>query len=430
MKTKITFLFVLFAMAMQAQDYITFADVDLKTAILANPTTVDLDGDGEIQFTEANAFTGTLDLRNASISNASGLEYFVNTTEINILENDLLTADFSANTALTYLSVFNNNLTSVNINGLTELEFFSASYNNLTTIDLSDNAALTDLYLISNNLETLDLSMLTDLSRVYCNNNNLTTLDLSQAQGLYFLQCNDNNLINLNLRTAGAANTPTNTLNCDANPNLTCINVKSPTTFTVVVPNVTIPAGASFSISCADYVSIPDVNFEQKLIDLGIDTEAGINHVIKRVDAEATAGMLNLDGLNINSLLGIEAFINLTTLRAASNNLTSIDVAPLTGLEGLILFNNNITAIDVSANTALQTLYLSNNDITNIALTNNTALQFFQINNNNLTSINLISNTNLQTVYLNDNSLINLVFANHPNLQTLHRANSYFFKFY
>jgi Leucine-rich repeat (LRR) protein len=424
MKTKITFLFVFFAMMMQAQDYITFADADFKTALLANTTTVDLNGDGEIQFTEASAFTGELEMNNASISNASELSYFENISSLALSNNDLTTLDLTVNTSLTTINLNDNNLTNLNINGLDQLITLRAHDNQLTHIDLNTNTSLNNIYIYNNNLETLDLFSLTALRNIYCYNNSLYTLDLSQAQDLYRLKCYNNNLVSLNLRTAGAANTPTNTLDCDTNPNLTCINVKSPSTFTAVVPNVTIPAGASFSITCTDYVSVPDSNFEQELIDLGVDTEAGINHVIKRADAEGVTGVLDLDFLNINSLIGIEAFINLTTLRAAGNNLTSINVAAITNLEGLILFNNNISTIDVSSNMALKTLYLSNNDIASIDLTANTALKYFQIANNDLTSINLISNTALQTIFLDDNNLNNLVFANHPYLQTVHCAGN------
>jgi len=72
-------------------------------------------------------------------------------------------------------------------------------------------------------------------------------------------------------------------------------------------------------------VSIPDESFEQALLDLGIDTDGALNHLISKVDAESVTE-LNVNDLGISSLIGIEAFSNLEILYCQRNQLTSLDV--------------------------------------------------------------------------------------------------------
>ena len=84
-------------------------------------------------------------------------------------------------------------------------------------------------------------------------------------------------------------------------------------------------------------VAIPDPNFEQKLIDLNIDSDGIINGQILQSDALAV-NTLNVNNSNINSLSGIEAFTNLQFLRCESNNLTSLNLSNSTMVE---LFANN-----------------------------------------------------------------------------------------
>ncbi len=467
MKRTITLLLVLFSFVLQAQDYIVFNDPNLKAAILANPDDVDSNDDDEIQFSEAEYFTGTLELSISNIDDATGLEYFDNISEVHLGYNNLSSIDLTANDKLIKITVHQNNLTSINISGLLDLERLTIWGNNLSSIDVSSNTALTYIHLNNNNLNALTVDELTlletlycsnnsiseldlknnqnlinlncsnnslsvldtqnhtALENVYCNDNNLYTLDLTSAENLELLNCQNNNLISLNLITSGDHNTPSNTLDCDNNTNLTCINVKYPTTFTAVVPNVTIPTGASFSNSCAVYVDIPDANFEQKLIDLGIDADPTLNRVLLKTDAEAVTGTLNLDGLNISDLTGINYFSNLGILRAINNNLTELNITNITGLTGLILSGNNIVEINLTQNLSLSTLQISNNEISTIDLSQNTLLEYLTLANNHIETLLLDVNSSLIYVNVDANNLYSFTISmSHPNLTEIHCANN------
>lgn len=75
---KITFLFLIFTLSLQAQN-VEFADPLFKAALI--DIGVDENGDNEIQVSEAEAET-YLDFINYNFFDVSGLEAFTNVTEI------------------------------------------------------------------------------------------------------------------------------------------------------------------------------------------------------------------------------------------------------------------------------------------------------------------------------------------------------------
>ena len=103
----------------------------------------------------------------------------------------------------------------------------------------------------------------------------------------------------------------------------------------------------------AQTTAIPDANFEQALIDLGIDSDGSINQSVATSDISGIT-TLNVSSRNINDLTGIEGFISLTILKCHNNQLTSLDVTQNTALRNLNCNTNQLTGLDVTQNTALQ----------------------------------------------------------------------------
>ena len=66
--------------------------------------------------------------------------------------------------------------------------------------------------------------------------------------------------------------------------------------------------------------AIPDSNFEQALIDLGIDSDGIINEQVLTSDISSLT-YLDVNNKNISDLTGIEDFVSLTDLICYSNNL-------------------------------------------------------------------------------------------------------------
>lgn len=108
-----------------------------------------------------------------------------------------------------------------------------------------------------------------------------------------------------------------------------------------------------FSVAAfAQSTSIPDSNFEQALVDLGIDSDGIVNGQVLTSNIENVIS-LNLRYKNISDLTGIEDFIS---------------------LEDLNVFGNHLSTLSMTNNTALMTLDASVNPLNSIDLSNNILL--------------------------------------------------------
>ena len=204
---------------------------------------------------------------------------------------------------------------------------------------------------------------------------------------------------------------------------------------------------------------VPDDNFEQALIDLGLDT-APLNNF---VPTENIIGItsLNIREKNILDLTGIEDFTALSILDCSTNKLNAIDVSKNTNLTELYVFDNELTNLDVSTlpdlkilwchnnlisvvntnqnpdlislvcrNNRLETLNVTknpelvvlafeNNEISNIDLSNNSFLGRLQAGRNLLTSLDVAQNINLSYISCEENNINSLETINNLNLSTL-----------
>ena len=162
--------------------------------------------------------------------------------------------------------------------------------------------------------------------------------------------------------------------------------------------------------------AIPDANFEQALIDLGLD-----NVIDGGVLTASISGVTDLyvDGQNISDLTGIDDFTALTVLFCNNNQLTSLDVAQNTALEFLQCADNQLTSLDVSQNTALEFLHCFYNQLTSINVSQNTALIGLGCSDNQLTSLNVSQNTALTGLWCGNNQLSSLDVTQNTALSDL-----------
>ena len=146
--------------------------------------------------------------------------------------------------------------------------------------------------------------------------------------------------------------------------------------------------------SFAQETSIPDINFEKKLIALGIDSGIRDGKVLTGRISSLTS--LDVSSASITDLTGIQDFKNLTSLICNNNNLTTLDVSKNTNLKTLYCYSNiQLTTLDVSKNTALTTLYCYFNRLTTLDVSNNTALKYLYCYNSTLTTLDVSKNTAL-----------------------------------
>jgi hypothetical protein len=187
--------------------------------------------------------------------------------------------------------------------------------------------------------------------------------------------------------------------------------------------------------SFAQYTLIPDVNFEQKLIDLGFDTD-GINGKVLTSNVN-TLTSLYVDKSSIQDLTGIQDFVDLETLicngnsltaldlssnakltylNASSNKLASLNVTENTFLADLICSSNKLTSLNIDNNTALINLRCGNNLLTGLNVSNNTLLLYLVCNNNQITSLNVSKNIALDWLMFHYNKVKTIDISNNPEL--------------
>ncbi|CAM1341225.1 T9SS type B sorting domain-containing protein [Tenacibaculum amylolyticum] len=176
-----------------------------------------------------------------------------------------------------------------------------------------------------------------------------------------------------------------------------------------------------FIITCLFLVSnilaqntfIPDDNFEQVLINQGLDTPPLDDFV-------PTANIVNILELfilnaNISDLTGIEDFRSLEHLQVNNNNLTTINVSTLRRLKTLSCENNQLTTLDISANIFLENLFIDNNNISVLNISNNNRLSVITTVNNPIESLDLSNKENLRLIELDNNNLSFLDIRNNNN---------------
>lgn len=205
MKKSLLFLICLFIANQGFAQIVNIPDPVFKQRLIEEG--IDTNEDGEIQITEAEAVTGPLDVNGqfADISDLTGIEAFVNITELYCQLNMLTTLDLSQNTALVHLECWENPLVSINVTQCVHLDFLEAEHTQLTSIDLSNNINLIYVVISDAHLMDLDLTQNINLESIgFSNIIELTTVDIRNGN-------------NLNITSFGS----------HQNPNLTCIFIDS-----------------------------------------------------------------------------------------------------------------------------------------------------------------------------------------------------------
>lgn len=214
----------------------------------------------------------------------------------------------------------------------------------------------------------------------------------------------------------------------------------------------------------AQTTSIPDPVFEQYLMDAGMVT--GTLDGVVDTDEIADITELYLQNQNISSLVGIEDFAALETLRCDWNQLTSLDLSQnsallwlycsfnqlasldvsgcpnlyflnvdaneLTALDltqnpnlaDLVVSQNNLTSLDLSQNPGIVNLFCYENALSSLTVSNLTHLEKLWVSDNNLTDLDITVNTELTRLSVDGNQLTSLDISNHPGIETFHCQNN------
>ena len=134
---------------------------------------------------------------------------------------------------------------------------------------------------------------------------------------------------------------------------------------------------------------------------------------------------VNASELDINSIKGVECFLNLTNLSCYGvtgfkSSVSSLDLSSNTSLVRLYCPNNAIEYLDLSNNTALKELLCWENQITELVLSNNTALTSLKCNYNQISNLDVTGCPNLEQLDCRQNLLMNLDIRNNKELCELY----------
>jgi Leucine-rich repeat (LRR) protein len=180
----------------------------------------------------------------------------------------------------------------------------------------------------------------------------------------------------------------------------------------------------SFTFFCCvtfgQYTSIPDPNFEQALLDQGIDDIIDGQVLTNNISGIA---ILDVSSRNILNLTGIQDFVSLNQLNCSNNQLTELYPYLNSNLFILNCSNNQLTSLDVSQN-YFQNLNCSNNQISNLDISNHYELQVINCANNQLSSLYTSQNHNLKNLNCSKNFIATLDLHINYNLQVLNCSDN------
>lgn len=151
---------------------------------------------------------------------------------------------------------------------------------------------------------------------------------------------------------------------------------------------------------------VPDDNFEQRLIDLGLDSGPLDNYVpTANID---TVTSLYVEEKEISDMTGIEDFVSLKKLDCYDNSITTLDMSSCTALEDLDCYRNGLTSLNLSNCSSLVYLRCYDNLLTSLNVDDCTSLEFLNCKINSLTSIDVSNCTVLEELVCIENSLTSI----------------------
>ena len=336
--------------------------------------------------------------------------------------------------AVTALNLYDVNPSIATLKGIeyfTELTALECGKYTLTSLDVSKNTKLTSLWMQQTSITSLDLSNNTALTTLNCSNNDLASLDVSNCKALTTLDCSGNNIRGDQMTILVNSLPETNgTLYVrDTRFPSSSDNEISPSQV-MVARNKGWAVKRFFSTSWEDYYGVPDVeinetNFPDEIfraVVAGPDINTNGDEGLSYEELQAVT-RLDVSGMGIATLTGIEHFTALKELYCAYNNLTNLsftDLGALTELTTLDCSYNQLTALGIfDKNTKLEKLYCSNNNMKTLSL-RRCPLTYLDCSNNKLYELSFqYMGGALTHFYCDANELTTLDVTNYKALTVL-----------
>ena len=315
----------------------------------------------------------------------------------------------------------------------------------MTSLDLGQVPSLVCLICDNSRFETLDLSQTPDLRHFSCSNGVLSSLDLSRNPALEIVECAGNathvmvdeyNRFDLDTLLGFEIEkvidwyyaTPSGSILTFPDPEIGGFD-ESMVSYTYRTG--TPVAGADFakiqfSLIASNYndeilesdtnglainaVHFPDSIFREYVrnhFDLNASGYLG-DREIQRVRE------IEVEGLGIKSLQGIEVFLNLHDLLCSGNQLTELDLRENKNLDFLDCSANRLDTLLLSG--VLTSLYCERNQLESLDLDSLSMLTVLSCSNNRLKELDLSANTCLDVLRCSYNNLVSLDLSRNNGL--------------
>ncbi|MDO6737735.1 SdrD B-like domain-containing protein [Wenyingzhuangia sp. 2_MG-2023] len=349
-----------------------------------------------------------LDVSGKNLRDLIGIEYFTSLETLIANENEITVLDLIQNVNLKHVSLKYNDIIGINVRDNINLCELYLEGNKLTEIDLSNNLVLKKLGLRYNEIKHLDVSNNSLLELLEVNYNKLEQLLLGTNCNLEYLNAGYNNLDVIDLDGIKCIvtlllndNNLSGTLDLSDHIKIELLNLCNNN-----LDNY--PPG---SCDTVQQVPVCFETLEEYMVDKGLDLDGVTNGSIIPAPEVATMTYLNLTGLCIKDMTGIEFFTSLTELHIAGNLVTTIDLSNNTLLRVLDISGNKLESLDLSNQVILEELYAGTNCLTTIDLSNNLLLRTLSLKGNKLTSLDLTPNEALVYVEVQGNVLEELILG-------------------
>ncbi len=364
---------ILFTTFFASAQIVTIPDAKFKNALLNYNPPIDTNGDGEIQYSEAEVVT-ILALSARNIMDLTGIAAFINLEILQCDENQLTELDLSHNVNLIKLQCGHNRLNYLDVSQSINLKELFCSENLLAELDLRPNINLKYIICKKNNLNYLGVPDSSNLIEVNCDNNKLSDLNISSNINLLSLSIEFNQFStfnttsNVNLKYIYCSGNPLVSINVSQNPELRGIDCER--NFSLTALDVT--NNHKLDYIFFSYTSISNIDLTQ-------------NPILTRVDCYNT----NLQSLDFTQNPKI------TEIAVGGSSFTDINLSQNSNLKYVTFANTPISHIDFFSNINLDRLTLLNTGITELDLTNNSAICTISLKNNfSLEYINLKNGNN------------------------------------
>ena len=361
-----------------------------------------------------------------------GILYGLNLEEVNCSNNEITNIVMDSVGELVKFDCSNNDLMALDVSQCFKLEELNCSGNQLMELDVGHQTQLTQLDCSNNKLTELNVKQNGGLISLICNDNQLTTLDLSQNHSLRKLNCAKNRLACVDVTgisvtiTADGNRCPI-AVRTDGKFDLTTLpgfNVGKATNWnggSVSGTILTVEDGkdeVSYQYDCGNGVkptfifetslpinedNFPDPNFRNY-----IKTYKAGGRDVLTVEEQRKVETIEVEGKNISSLRGIEAFPNLTELKCGNNSIQKLDLRQNPELEKLICNKNQLTQLDLSKNPNIYFLNCSWNQLEQLDVSHLKDLVMLNCSHNDLEQLDVRNSKFLETLYCSSNRLTEL----------------------